>query len=164
MYLSSLPNTKNRPIHRIMKSIPSQSHIKAWARLIRISDHLLRSVEADLKAQGHPNLSVYDALLELNRKGETGLRPYELEQEMLLPQYNISRLVTRLSDKGYIRRTSVKEDGRGQTLHITQSGKDLLKAMWPDYARAIERHIGSKINTQEARQMCEILQKLRDPK
>lgn len=144
--------------------MPSQTHIKAWARLVRISDQLLRSIETDLKAQGYPNLSIYDALLELNRKSDTGLRPYELEREMLLPQYNISRLVTRLTDKGYISRSKVKEDGRGQILRITQSGKDLLKAMWPHYAQAIERHVGSKISTHEAEQICELLLKLRDPK
>ena len=81
---------------------PSEQAITAWARLVRTSQSLLPAVEADLKAQGFPPLAWYDALLELRRAGAEGLRSFELQEQMLLAQYNLSRLTDRLQKAGYI--------------------------------------------------------------
>ena len=58
--------------------------IDAWAELLRRSQSLLASVEGDVKSAGLPPLAWYDALLELKRVGAMGLRPFELQQKMLL--------------------------------------------------------------------------------
>src|SRR3954453_23190786 len=96
--------------------------IAAWARLLKASAGLVAAVERDLKAAALPPLAWYDALLELHRAGPRGLRPGDLEREMLLPQYNVSRLVDRLAAAGYASRLPHPEDGRGQVLQITPGG------------------------------------------
>ena len=80
---------------------PTETEIAAWARLMKASTKLLAQVERDLKEAGLPPLAWYDALLELYRARPDGLRPGDLQQEMLLPQYNVSRLVDRLEASGY---------------------------------------------------------------
>ena len=92
------------------KSGPGEVEIVAWARLLKASAKLLDAVERDLKQAGLPPLAWYDALLELHRARPDGLRPGDLEKEMLLPQYNVSgwsigwrRRVTRCA--GRIRET-----------------------------------------------------------
>lgn len=125
--------------------IPSDTVVTAWARLMRAQRLALVLVEADLKAAGFPPLGWYDALLELRRAGETGLRPVELEARLLLEQHNISRLVDRLEAAGYLRRRPCPEDRRGHILALTDAGADLLRRMWPAYRAAIQRHVGSKL-------------------
>jgi len=66
---------------------PTPEAISAWARLVRVQQALLASVEAELKHAGLPPLAWYDALLELSRAPEGRLRPTDLEKSMLLPQY-----------------------------------------------------------------------------
>ena len=83
------------------KSGPGEVEIAAWARLLKASAKMLDAVERDLKQAGLPPLAWYDALLELHRARPDGLRPGDLEKEMLLPQYNVSRLVDRLEAAGY---------------------------------------------------------------
>ena len=78
------------------KSGPGEVEIVAWARLLKASAKMLDAVERDLKQAGLPPLAWYDALLELHRARPDGLRPGDLEKEVLLPQYNVSRLVDRL--------------------------------------------------------------------
>ena len=79
---------------------PSDTVITVWARLMRAQRKALSGVEADLKAAGFPPLGWYDALLELRKAGEDGLRPLQLEAQLLLEQHNISRLVARTQTPG----------------------------------------------------------------
>lgn len=138
----------------------SDAALNAWTGLIRAQHQTLGAVEADLKAAGFPPLSWYDALLELRRAAPGGLRPFELEQRMLLAQYNLSRLADRLQDAGYLEKQSCPDDGRGHVLCITQSGRQLLKRMWPVYGDAVARHVGDKLSDQDARRLAALLAKL----
>jgi DNA-binding MarR family transcriptional regulator len=138
---------------------PSDAVIRAWARLVRAQQAVLAAVEADLKAAGFPPLAWYDALLELSR-AEKGLRPFALEQELLLAQYNLSRLLDRLERAGYLERRACPEDGRGQIVAITPSGRALVKRMWPTYRAAIARHVGAKLSEDDASRLAALLGKL----
>lgn len=140
---------------------PSEDAVVAWARLVRVSQDLIAQVEGELKAAGFPPLSWYDALLELRRAGAGGLRPFQLQSEMLLAQYNISRLVHRLTVAGHIERRPSDDDRRGQVLRITESGRRLLREMWPVYRAAIAKHFSQKLSEREALQLARILAKLR---
>src|SRR3954466_1239130 len=139
---------------------PSEAAIQAWARLVRVSGALLDAVEAELKAAGFPPLAWDDALLELDRAPEGRLRPFELERHMLLPQYSTSRLVDRLEKAGFVDRLRCPDDRRGRHVSITAAGRELRERMWPAYAAAIERHLGSKIGCTEAQKLAELLGQL----
>jgi DNA-binding MarR family transcriptional regulator len=132
-----------------------------WARFMRVSQAVLGAVEADLKAAGFPPLAWYDALLELRRVEPGGLRPFELQNHMLLAQYNMSRLVDRLVQAGFVRREPCREDGRGQMVCLTEKGRALIDAMWPAYRTAIAKHFGGKLDADEARAFAGMLEKLR---
>ena len=139
----------------------SDETVTAWARLVRISQAVLSKVEADLKAADLPPLSWYDALLELERARPDGLRPYRLQERMLLAQYNMSRLTDRLAKAGYIEREDCSDDGRGQILKIDSAGRGLLQRMWPVYRKAIAAHFAEKLDTDETAALSRMLIKLR---
>jgi DNA-binding MarR family transcriptional regulator len=143
---------------------PSDAVIRAWARLVRAQQSVLSAVEAELKAAGFPPLSWYDVLLELSRVEDGGLRPLALEQELLLAQYNLSRLLDRLEQAGHVERHACPEDGRGQVVAITASGRALVKRMWPIYRAAIARHVGAKLSDDEAARLATLLGKLMNTK
>ncbi len=128
---------------------------------MRVSQYLLIRVEADLKSAGLPPLSWYDALLELKRAGSKGLRPFQLQREMLLAQYNLSRLVERLVKASYVERLPSEVDGRGQILRITRSGRDLLRRMWPAYEAAIQEHFANGLDSRDFRELSRLLSKIR---
>ena len=130
-------------------TLPDDTTLRAWIGLIRAQHAVLSAVEADLKASGFPPLAWYDALLELRRAEPDGLRPYDLQERMLLAQYNLSRLADRLRDAGYLEKRPCPDDGRGHALRITRRGRGLLKRMWPVYGDAVARHLGGKLNSTE---------------
>lgn len=140
---------------------PSEASTAAWVALLRAHRLAFGRVEADLKAAGFPPLAWYDALLELRREPE-GLRAVDLEGRMLLAQYSISRLVERLERAGYLERRPDPQDGRVRLLVLTSAGGELLQAMWPVYAGAIERHIGTALKREEAQRLAGLLQRILD--
>jgi DNA-binding MarR family transcriptional regulator len=119
---------------------------------------LLGEVADALKDAGLPPLAWYDVLLELNR-GQP-LRPFELGRAVLLPKYNLSRLLDRLEAEGLIQRSDCPEDRRGQSVSITTVGRDLLRRMWPVYGAVIRQRFEEKLGPEEIDTLDRILRKL----
>jgi DNA-binding MarR family transcriptional regulator len=88
------------------------------------------------------------------------MRPVELEKAMLLPQYSTSRLTERLVRAGLVVREVCQRDRREQYLAITDDGHALQRRIWETYAAAIERHVGTKLSSEDAGRLCELLGKL----
>ena len=143
-----------------MSRSPSDAAVTAWARLIRAHETVVSAVERELKAARLPPLAWYDVLLELSRAPDGRLRPFEIEKETLLAQYNLSRLLDRLEKEGLIRREPCDEDGRGQWVVITEKGRALQARTWKVYARAIQRHVGDKLDDRAAGQLAALLGRL----
>ncbi len=145
-----------------MQQFPTTPVIQAWARLLRAQHGALATVEKKLKVADLPALGWYDVLLELDRAGTEGLRAFELQGELLLPQYGLSRLLSKIEAAGYLLRQDCEDDGRGQTLVITTSGKKMRRRMWPVYCEAINQAIAEKLTDKETASLCKLLGKLCD--
>ena len=143
-----------------MTKKPEKSVVQAWSRLIRAHRVALSKVEKSLKDSDLPPLAWYDVLLELQRAGRKGVRPFELEGELLLPQYGLSRLLERMVLAGYVERKPHKEDRRGHVLAITPAGREIRRRMWPIYGAAIESAVGARLTDQEAVFLAKVLEKL----
>ena len=139
---------------------PSEAVVKAWAGLVLAQRAATSGIEADLKRAGLPPLSWYDVLYGLRRARRGRLTPKELEGEMLLEQYNLSRLLDRMEADGLVRRIPYPGDKRRQLIEITPLGRAMHKRMWPVYGAAIERHVGARVTQKEAEAVAEILGKL----
>lgn len=124
---------------------------------MRAQQRLLNAIETDFKNAGLPSLSWYDVLWELARAEEGRLRPFEIEERTLLAQYNLSRLIDRLQREGLVSREAFAEDGRGRWVVITQAGRLLRERMWAVYSKAIDAHVGAKLDDQAAASIVALL-------
>ncbi|PSK85998.1 MarR family transcriptional regulator [Limimaricola soesokkakensis] len=132
----------------------------AWVTIVSKSRTLLEAVEAALKNAGLPPLAWYDALLEIEKAGPDGLRPFELKERLLLPQYGTSRLLDRMAKAELIERRDCDDDGRGQIVCISDKGQAVRQAMWPVYARVLSEKIEDKLSPEDAAQLVKLLSKL----
>ncbi len=135
--------------------------ILAWIELIRSQRTLLKYIERALKDAGHPPLTWHNVLLELLKADDNGLRPTELENRILLPQYGLSRLLNRMERAGLIARSKDPRDGRSQIIEITALGRRVQAEMWPVYATALKSAFGDKLTTSEAKGLFEVLARFR---
>lgn len=143
-----------------MSRNPSDATIKAWARLIRARQAVVDAVERDLKAADVAPLAWYDVLLELGRAEHGRLRPFEIEKETLLAQYNLSRLIDRLEKEGLVAREPCDDDARGQWVVITEKGRALQARTWKIYARSIQKHVGDRLDDKAAATLAQLLGRL----
>ena len=73
---------------------------------------------------------------------------------------NLSRLAQRLAEAGLIEKKVCEVDARGQTLKISEAGRQLRNRMWKTYSQAIEDAVGAKLSPAEAASLAELLRKL----
>ena len=137
-----------------------QNSADLWVRLARAHNKVLDTVNNALKVSGLPDLSWYDVLLEIERSGHEGLRPFELEARMLLPQYSVSRLVDRLSKAGLIIIKPLAEDGRGRRLILTKEGKKMRLRMWKVYGPALQSAISEKLTSSQIKEAQKLLSRI----
>lgn len=142
---------------------PAPDPFAVWLPLARAHKTILAAVEAALKQADLPGLDWYDLLWELECAGEAGLRPYELQKRLLLPQYGVSRLADRLAKAGYLKRQECGGDGRGQILLLTAEGAKIRTQMWEVYAGAMQQAVTPHFSPGEARRLAELLTKLQRP-
>ncbi|MEO3414976.1 MarR family transcriptional regulator [Roseovarius sp. CAU 1744] len=140
--------------------MPSETAVKTWINLARAYGTAMTEINEALAANGLPPLIWYDILLELERAGDDGLRPYELEHALLLKQYRVSRLVDRIARDGYLRRQSCDDDRRGKRLVITDEGRALRRSMWQIYGAKIHALVGHKLSDAQSRKLAALLAEL----
>ncbi len=143
-----------------MPKEPSEAVVDAWIALNRAQQTALSRIERAVRDAKMPPSTWYDVLWALDRAGEFGLRPFEIERQRLLAQSNISRLIDRLAEQGYVERLPCEEDGRGQRIVITPRGREMRERMWPLYARAIQDAVGRRLSEREAAILASLLGKL----
>lgn len=100
------------------------------------------AIELDPKEAGCPPPGRYD--LPLERR----LRPLEIERQTLLARHGLSRLLDRLEGEGLIARERC--DPGGQWIVPTDAGRAQQGRMWKVFARAIQRHLGDKLDAKPA--------------
>src|SRR5215203_2097927 len=117
-----------------------------WRGFLNAHARITRRISRDLAAAGLPDLTWYDLLWALYRQPERRLRVNELAREVVLSPTAMSRFVDRVEKAGHVRREPDPADRRALQIVITESGVDLLRRMWPIYARGIEElfaaHLG----------------------
>ncbi len=134
--------------------------MNAWIELHRSSQKLISIVEAELKKAELPPLAWYDILLEIRKSGSRGIRPFELQDRVLITQYNLSRITDRLTRADYAERIPCQEDRRGHSLITTKKGRELLGRMWPIYETVIEGCFSSRLSQDDKIKLSSILKRI----
>src|SRR4051794_32755880 len=116
--------------------------LSTWRAFLNAHARVTREIGRDLAAAGLPDLSWYDLLWTLYRRPGRSLRVNELAREVVLSPTAMSRFVDRVEKAGYVRREPDPADRRALQIALTGAGVDLLRRMWPIYARGIEERFG----------------------
>lgn len=139
---------------------PSPAVTNAWISIMRTQQLLLAAMERALKAENLPPLGWYDVMLELSRAESGRLRPFEIEERTLMAQHNLSRLLDRMEKAELVERAVHAEDARGRWVILTAKGRAMQAAMWRVYAAALQRHVGEKIDDEQASQLSDLMSRL----
>lgn len=133
---------------------------EAWESLFRAQVAVMRRLQS---GPAFRNLAVneYDVLFTLSRCPSGWLRLNELNDNVLLSQSSLSRLVDRLEKRGLVERMAAPDDGRGVLLKLTEEGAALQKEIGREHVRDIAGLVGPALTAAEQRELLRLTEKLR---
>lgn len=143
---------------------PSMSTVRlaaeTWESLFRAQVAVMRRLQS---GPAFRNLAVneYDVLFTLSRCPSGWLRLNELNDNVLLSQSSLSRLVDRLEKRGLVERTPAPDDGRGVLLKLTEEGAALQKEIGREHVRDIAELVAPALTAAEQRELLRLTEKLR---
>ena len=147
----------------LKQKIPFASReAEAYLSLLRTADALQTQVEARLKEFGLSGTQ-YNALRILRGAGPEGLPCREIAERMITRDPDITRLLDRLEDRGFVQRTRSRHDRRVIYGEITAAGLKLLREMdrpLDKFGREMLRHVGQD----KLKQLIELLELVREGK
>lgn len=133
---------------------------ETWESLFRAQVAVMRRLQS---GPAFRNLAVneYDVLFTLSRCPSGWLRLNELNDNVLLSQSSLSRLVERLEKRGLVERMAAPDDGRGVLLKLTDEGAALQKEIGREHVRDIAELVGPALTAAEQRELLRLTEKLR---
>jgi DNA-binding MarR family transcriptional regulator len=147
----------------LKQTIPFTSREQeAYLSLLRTADALESQVETWLKEFGLTGTQ-YNALRILRGAGPEGLPCREIGERMITHDPDITRLLDRLEERGFVERARAKNDRRVIYGKITGAGLKLLREMdapLEKHGREMLRHVGQE----KLKQLIELLELVRGGK
>jgi DNA-binding MarR family transcriptional regulator len=119
--------------------------LAVWRAFLNAHARVTREIGRELAAEGLPDLTWYDLLWTLYRQPGRSLRVNELARAVVLHPTAMSRFVDRVETAGYVRREPDPDDRRALQIVLTDEGVELLRRMWPIYARGIRERFAAHL-------------------
>ena len=143
------------------RRVPSaREAAEAWESLFRTQVTVMRRLLAD-DIWGDLSMREYDVLFTLSlAPGET-LRLRELNENILMAQSSLSRMVERLEKRGLVRRHPSPDDGRGVLVSLTEEGTVTQKELGRRHVRSIAHYVAPAMDAEDLNRLRELADTLR---
>jgi DNA-binding MarR family transcriptional regulator len=112
---------------------------EAWRVYIRLAKMLMRQLDRDLHPFGLSN-NDYEILVELSQAPDLQLRMTELADLTAQSRSRLSHQITRMEEKGLVRRDACAGDKRGTFAVITARGLATVERVAPCHTDTVRRH------------------------
>lgn len=101
----------------------------------------------------------FNALMIIKHMGkDAGLRQIEIGRRLIVTASNMTHLIDKLEQEGFVKRLSLQGDRRVNLIKITKTGSDLLDQVWPGYHSKIQE-LAKFLSQNELRTLTHILEK-----
>jgi DNA-binding MarR family transcriptional regulator len=111
----------------------------AWRAFIRLAKMMMRQLDRDLHPFGL-STNDYEILIELSEAPGRQLRMTELADRTAQSRSRLSHQVSRMEDKGLVRRENCAGDKRGTFAVITVRGMSVIERVSPHHVASVRRH------------------------
>jgi DNA-binding MarR family transcriptional regulator len=113
---------------------------RAWRGYRRMRALLDLQFTRDLAADSGLSDADYDVLSNLSETEGHRLRLNQLAEHMLWSKSRLSHQLTRMQERGLIRREEFPADGRGAVIVLTEAGWKTIEAAAPPHVESVRRH------------------------
>lgn len=129
---------------------------RAWRRLAAVMTLLPAALDAQLQRDATLTHFAYFTLAMLSEAPGRALRMSELAARSSSSPSRLSHTISRLEERGWVRRMRSSEDGRGQVAELTDEGYAALVVTAPGHVTAVREYVLDALTDQQVSQLNEI--------
>src|SRR4051794_22245411 len=129
---------------------------KAWRAWLYSSLLLQDRLDRDLTHEAGISHAYYEILVQLSEAPCRALRMSQLADRSLSSRSRLSHAVSRLEERGWVRRQVCEEDGRGQLAVLTDEGFAALEAAAPVHVDSVRTHLFDQLTPEQVAAMRDI--------
>ncbi len=133
----------------------SKQSLRLWLRLLRCTTVVEKTIRNRLTREFNATLPRFDVLAALYRRPD-GMTMGELSRHLLVSNGNVTGLVVRLQDDGFVRRQPLATDRRTFRVKLTAKGKRAFERMAKVHERWLDDMFGGLSNA-DIEQLLELL-------
>jgi DNA-binding MarR family transcriptional regulator len=139
---------------------PSKQRLRLWLSLLRATRYVEAALREELRRAHGSTLPRFDVLSALDRRSE-GLTMSQLSQELMVSNGNVTGIVDRLVDDGFVARSPVLDDKRAINIRLTHAGAAKFRAMAAEHERWVDQLLAG-IGVDETQYMIDTFHRIRE--
>ncbi len=129
---------------------------KAWRAWLYSSQLLQDRLDRELTHETGISHAYYEILVALSEAPDRMMRMSELADRCLSSRSRLSHAVSRLEERGWVRRQTCAEDGRGQLAVLTDEGFAALEAAAPVHVESVRVHLFDQLTPAQVANMRDL--------
>src|SRR6201747_2028473 len=129
---------------------------KAWRAWLFSQMLLLERLDRDLTRETGISHAYYEILVALSESPDRMMRMSELADRCLSSRSRLSHAVSRLEERGWVRRQVCTDDGRGLLAVLTDEGFAALEGAAPVHVESVRAHLFDQLSPSQVAAMRDI--------
>ena len=129
---------------------------RAWRAWLYSTLLLQDRLDRELTHETGISHAYYEILVQLSEAEGRMLRMSQLADRCLSSRSRLSHAVSRLEERGWVRRQVCPEDGRGQLAVLTDDGFAALEAAAPVHVESVRTHLFDQLTPQQVENMRDL--------
>jgi DNA-binding MarR family transcriptional regulator len=129
---------------------------RAWRAWLYSSQLLQDRLDRELTHATGISHAYYEILVALSETEGRMMRMSELADRCLSSRSRLSHAVSRLEERGWVRRQVCPDDGRGQLAVLTDDGFAALEAAAPIHVEGVRSHLFDQLSPEQVAAMRDI--------
>jgi DNA-binding MarR family transcriptional regulator len=129
---------------------------KAWRAWLYSTQLLQDRLDRELTHSTGISHAYYEILVALSETPGRMMRMSELADRCLSSRSRLSHAVSRLEERGWVRRQVCAEDGRGQLAVLTDDGFAALEAAAPIHVESVRTHLFDQLSPEQVAHLRDI--------
>jgi DNA-binding MarR family transcriptional regulator len=126
---------------------------RAWRAWLFSAQLLTDRLDRELHHATGISHAYYEILVALSETPGRMMRMSELADRCLSSRSRLSHAVSRLEERGWVRRQVCEEDGRGQLAVLTDDGFEALEAAAPIHVESVRTHLFDQLSREQVEHM-----------
>lgn len=134
----------------------NETEMAAWIGYRRMRLLLDLEVQRDLSRESGLSEPDYDVLSNLSEAEGHRQRLTELAAHMRWSKSRLSHHLSRMQERGLVRRQEVAEDGRGAMIVLTAEGLRVIEEAAPGHVASVRKHFIDLLSEEQLRVLAQI--------